>query len=697
MAVFTLFAYGTGDCHEAKQDKSPTNNIISKFSRASSDLKLNNGTTIDGPGNIGLEVKPNATTGADKIIEWLKRQGDSKNTINITGFSRGSVTSIYIANILKEKQQELEKLSDISAEDQKLRARLKNLDLNLFLIDPVAGLSDKAKPYARIIPDNVKNYVAVLQLDERRRDFKPQDISRAIVVDSRKTKVTMLPFYGNHTDNIKIKSETMESGAKILWYSIFQFLTEHGSTFDNNQVPEFAYRENFLEDNKSQPDNLPVEPKAQGQYLLNLFSQHHQERSAYRQSGMQAKLTDGVLIPRTDRTMNQHLRFYVKQFPFFVNQLERELFKVTYPAAFNYLFEMNRPDPRFNSQEWSKESVSEELAVISETNFELFQRMKTYKLVDQTPERLILGNPSGYYHQESLSTINQIFPHLIPDSLENIKEINAIEKLNALEAEVYRMTFRYQREKHEFNFAGKRSQSVYAIRIRNDINELANLNQGTAGEKYSLMLDKLEDHYKKLILSDNFSDLTQMTGLILASHGRRFILNQTLGNELLVHFVYAVITLVKLTVEFVGTLGYVGGSFLYALGNALDSIGERTIELVGDVGSNPFKAMGFIAGSLLLGIGLLIKNGFGLRPINNFLVQGIREIRDLAIGTINSTKIEVQDPKINDDLEKIVDKSNEVIKVDITKQYKKAILDVSKSSDLTLIPLTFPIIQSSPN
>ncbi len=638
MAVFTLFAYGTWEHHETKGKHEPTNNFISKFASASTDVSNKNGMILDGPGTLGLEVKPNAKRAVAEIIDWLKRQDDSKNKVNITGFSRGSVTSIYIANYLKRKQDELEKISAfvLSVEDKKLLAKLKNLELNMFLVDPVAGMSDKGKPFARIIPDNVKNYVAVLQLDERRRDFKPQDLSRAIVINPNKTKVTMLPLYGNHSDTTKIKSKKMESGVKILWHSVHQFLSANGSSFNNDQVPDYAFSDDYPIEDRVVREDLPEDPQAQRQHILDLFSQHHQERSAYRESGMKAKLADGILTPRTDRSMNQHLRFYVKHSFIFINQLERELFKVTYPATFNYLFEMNQPDPRFAVELWSKASVIQELAEVKEKNPGLFNRLKAYQLVEEKAEMINVGEPSGYYHQVSLSTIQQIYPNLVPDS-SKVKRIDEIEKLSATELEIYRTTFRYQREKNNLNFAGQRCQSANAIKIRSDIHEIVNLDQRNSADKYQLVLDKLEEHYKHLILSANDSDLTWMTGNILARHGRIFEIKQSLGNEILVEFLSSIFSLVKYSVQFIGTFGFIGGSFLFAVGNALDSIGERIMELIGDVGSNPFKLLGFIAGALILGIGLIIKNGFGLRPINNFIVQGIKECRDWTIGAINTS------------------------------------------------------------
>lgn len=665
MAVFTLFAYGTSERHETKGKHKATNNIISKFSKACTDLPRN-GMIIDGPGTLGLEVPNNAKRGAEGIIKWLKNQDELKNKINITGFSRGSVTSIYIANILKKNQEKLQAKSTggkATEEEQHLLQKLKNIDLNMFLIDPVAGMSDKGKTFARVIPDNVKNYVAVFQLDERRRDFKPQDISRAIIVNPAKTKVTMLPLYGNHSDTTKIKAINMESGAKLLWYTTHQFLTTHGSSFLENQVPDFAFSDDYPPEKRVIREDLPIQPHEQRQKLLELFGQHHSERETYRKSGMKSKLTDGILTPRTDRTINQHLRFYVKQAPFYINQLERELFKVTYPATFNYLFEKNQPDERFpppffDMKQWSKELVIEELHTLKEGNPKLFDRLKAYKLIKESAEDIHLGEPRGYTYLEPLASMQQIYPYLLPETVKNNDKNQEMNKLTSLEMEIYRMTFRYQREKNNFNFAGKRSHSVDAIQIREDINQIVNFKEGSSEEKRELILSKLEEHYKKLILSKNHSELTFMTAIILAKHGRKYKIEQSIGNEILVDFVHMSISLIKVTVEFIGTLGFIGGSLLYAIGNALNSIGERAIEVIGDVSYNPFKAMGFMAATLLIGAGLIIKNGLGLRPLNEFVVQGIKDIRDWIVRAINTTTIEPINQNGKDKLELMLDEDN---------------------------------------
>lgn len=630
MAVFTFYGYGTGENHRE------TTNIISQFSKASTATEPNRVLIKDGPSLLGTEVPVNAQNGADAIIEWLKEQENDDNTVNLTGFSRGSVTCIRIANILKRKQIELENQQPRSADDEKLLSRLKNIDLNLFLVDPVAGITDKKHPDGKTIPDNVSNCVTVLQKDERRRDFKPQDITRLDVVNPSKTRVSMLPMYGNHSDTTKIKNKGMDSGPTILWHALHHFLTQHGSTFKDNELPHII---------NSKKETSVLEPINNPKELLKVFSAHHEQREQYYQSGLTSKLVDGIPAPRAERTLNNHTRYYVKSSAFFVNQLERELFKLAYPKTFNYLFEQNIKDPRFpNDSNCSKEQVIAELAQIQQDDPSLFNRLQA-RGVKVHEEQIILGKPQGYKTLESCSTAMQILPDLVPEAVK--ATVAEMDKLSALENEVYRFTFRYERDKSEFNFAGQRNKAETAQQIRQEINDIvnnspldANGNEDRNG-KYQQVLDKLEQHYKTLILANSTSELVGALGDTLAAHGRQYAIKEgSVLNQCLVEFAHAGLSLVTSAVGFAGNLGYVGGSTLYAVGNALESIGARANELIGDIGWNPVKALASIVATTLEVVGFAVKNSFGLKPLTNLLTSGLNQAKSWLLNAINSTSVE---------------------------------------------------------
>ncbi|WP_298626335.1 DUF5621 domain-containing protein [uncultured Legionella sp.] len=633
MAIFTVFCYGTGENHRK------TNNIISQFSKACNE---ENSIHVDGPRMLGTEVKPNAARTTEEIIKWLNTQADDSHSINMAGFSRGSITSIYIANNLKKREMELEAQEQqlilegkqLDAGDKKLLTQLQKINLNLFLIDPVAGMSDKSKMDGRVIPDNVKSCVTVYQTDEMRRDFKPQDLTRLVISSPQTTKLSMLPMYGNHSDTTKIKNDKMTAGPQILWHSLYQFLTQHGTTFQGDKKPQIVYSNDYREPTALQSEN----PSAKE--LLNLFSLNHEERDAYLKSGMTSKLVDGIPTPRIERTLNKHLRFYVKNADFFTNQLERELFKITYPKTFNYLFERNQVDIRFpNDRDSSPEKVAEELAILKQDNPRLFARLES-RGVREADGNIHVGKPRGIYHLEPCATVQQMFPNLVTNDLIT-QQAPQMNKLAQLEMDVYRLTFRYQREKEWYKFSHDRPENERVKDIRNDINKIINYSKEDNNTKYKRILDKVEQHYKELMQSASSSDLVPMLKGLLDRNGRQYIVHDPgLVRDTLSATVHVLVSTLRETIGFVGNLGYVGGDALFSVGHALQNIGRRTNEMLGTLGYNPLKYVASALAYTFEGIGFAIKNSFGLKPLTAFIVSGLNGIRDALNSAIRDVKIE---------------------------------------------------------
>ena len=654
MANFTLFAYGTGE------NSRTTHNIISQFSKAC----VSKHTVLEGPDLLGRNVGPNADEGAKRIINWLKKQPDENNSLNLTGFSRGSITCIRIANLLQSKKEALEARGNLNEIEQALLIRLKQLNLTMFLMDPVAGLTDKRLKGNRVIPDIVTNYVAMLQKDERRRDFKPQDMSRIIISEPQKTKVTMLPMYGNHSDNTKIKSNGMESGTKLAWYTLYQVLTQHGTKFTKDTMPQIAYSETYLDEkNQKRPsEDLPKNPNVKE--LLHLFSDHHKNRVTYLKSGLTAHLADGIPSPRTERSLNRYTQYYVKHSAFFVNQLERELFKIAYPKSFNYLFENNQKDLRFPADSCSsRKAVITELEGMANTDNALFKSLAMLG-VKTSNKGVMVGEPHGYNYLEPCISMQQIYPNFVPDSVkENTTQMS---KLALLEIEVYRLTFIYEREKGEFNFAGRKN-SGRTQQIRKEINHLVNHGTQAIDEKYTLILDQLEQHYKELILSNGSVTLLNMLGKILAEHGRTYRVQlSSIANAIMIDLIYYSLSLAKEVVCFVGNLGYVGGLALFAIGSALEAIGKRCNELIDITKCSPLELIGVTCASLLEGIGFMIKHSFGIRPLSELLVYGIERIRDMLTETLNTMIIEKIDPETIVNLKAILeDSSDPLVRMDV--------------------------------
>lgn len=633
MATYTGFCFGTGEKSTMKKK-----NIISQFSEA---IKPEDRFVREGPGMLGKEVTPNAIQSVNEVEAWLLRQEDDKNTLNLTGFSRGSVTCIEIANRLKHRELELAKKDPLTPDESKVLERLQKLEINIFAMDPVAGMSDKGVMDRRVIPDNVKNYVAVLQTDEMRRDFKPQDMTRAIIA-SPNTNVSMLPMYGNHSDTTKIKKDTMQSGAKIMWHSLYQFLTQHGTKIEGG-MPRMVTSDPKKVANPYS-DIAPFPPETQSKEMLKLFNQHHQEREAYLKSGKTVKIVDGIPLPRDVRSLNNHLDFYVKNSDFFVNQLERELFKVSYPKVFNYLFEQNQKDPHFpDGSASSKEDVMRELKQLKGEDPELFARLNKRGVGLDERQEPTFGEPGGVKCIEPCSTVRQMFPGMLPESAKTLDP--DIAKLAALERDVNRLTFKYEREKSELLAFSQRSQADKAQELRTEVKRIIENEPGTAAEKYEKVLNTVEEHYKHLTQSVSASQLPHMLGELLAKQDRTFQVKETsVPRIVMAEFVHATLSLLKETVDFAFSLGHLGGGVLSVVGTALQDFGRRCNDVIGKVGMNPLKGLASAIAYGFEGIGFAIKNSFGLKPLGNVITSAIRDIRDEAVKAIGSIKVEKIDP-----------------------------------------------------
>lgn len=620
MATFTIFCFGTLDNTAKTHDI----DIITKF-QASCRVRAPFDTyVIDGPGVFGVEVRTNSKVAIDRIIEWLgSKNNEEELNINLAGFSRGAVTCIHIANKLAEKITELKK----TKQNEILLEKLEKLKLNMFLLDPVAGLTDKKDVNARIIPTIVNEVTVMLQKDEGRHEFKPQDMTRLIFKDLSKTQVSLLPMYGNHTDSVKIKNNKIKFGARIAWNSLYAFLTKHGTKFNKDKMP------NIIKNNK--PVALDA-VKSAGE-LLTLFSQYHYEKHDYEASGKMIKFDDSIPIPRKMRTLNNHLKFYVKNPKFFVNQLDRESFKIVYPKTFNYLFEKNQKDSRFPDNSHSRpHNVVNELRIIKNNHPALFFRLKENGFI-RANGTLTSRGPKGLNYLEPCSSMQQIFPGLVPECVKNDNEQKeAMSRLSALEMEVYQETFRYEREKSEISFAWDRSQSHWAEAIREKIYSIA-----TDGEdidqKYKLILDTLEENYKDMVLKNSFSELKVILGNILLKHGREALQSKSNIFAQIVHILFSAL---KKSVGFVGYLGYIGGGILYVVGALIEGIGRRINENIGDIGWNPLKALLFLIGTIFQVVGKIIENSFGLKPLTEYLTRKIQDFRDVKVSEINKANAE---------------------------------------------------------
>ena len=628
---FTVFAYGTGEYDKMGRpdDKGRIKgqeNIISTFSAAcTSKHKI-----IDGPDLLGTQVTPNAQKACDDIIKLLNDPTigeEEEYVVNLMGLSRGAITCIRIANLLNDKKNELE--TSYNVDERVLLRKLNKLQLNIFAIDPVAGMGAKQVDESRVIPGNVKNYVSILQLDEMRRDFKPQDITRTIIANPKQTNVVALPFHGNHTQATKIKSNDMQSTALLVQSALYTFLTNNGTTFEGTEVPALPNYDKDKEKKSKIEFNQRRDISADK--LLTLFEKQHKEQNEYSKYGERSKLSDSAFL-RAPRSINQHKEYYVTDSDFFVNQLERELFKVTYPRTFNYFFERNKEDPFFLSNSTENQVVTD-LKSLKTQHPSLYERLqKKYPgniKINEQGDPINVAASTGSAYLEPCHALMQIYPDMLgKDFIQKSETEN--DRIMKLKQGIISQTSFYDREKYQFLTFDKRSESDRTQRIRDNVCDII---KDSEDNKEQRLLGVLEHHANFLHHANSSSELLTLLQEMLKNHGRPFEESSDYDflTILLTEFIHMSLSLIKNTVYFVGSLGFVGGYALSVIGTFLEDFGRRGNEIIGDIGYNPLKLFARGLATVVENVGYVIKQHFGLKPATDYLTDKIRDLRDNTV------------------------------------------------------------------
>jgi hypothetical protein len=216
-------------------------------------------------------------------------------TINMIGWSRGAVTCLRMANWIREF------LGD-------------GFTINIFAVDPVAGLDAGVRLHdTYFIPPNVRNYVAILALDEMRGDFKPQDLSRLQVANILSTNVAFLPFPGVHNTVVTQKKSGLPEVTAVVRALAYRFLTQVGTTFS---VAE------------------PVPAHAQ---MCVLYGKMLAKRKKYRKLGgsMKDRFMGGIV----ERGVRTNVQSYVgADAHFFINEHHRRCFELAWQNIYTFFF-----------------------------------------------------------------------------------------------------------------------------------------------------------------------------------------------------------------------------------------------------------------------------------------------------------------------------------------------------------------------
>ena len=495
MPAFTVFALGTGQKFDAKNPHSKSNANLNAALYNACQLKSEHALIIDGPtkftpSQAEVEVERNALRIVEEFRKKATQNGEGKYVLNLSGFSRGSVTCIAVANRLQEMINE-EKLR---LEDGTV-IHADGLIVNLSLDDPVAGLGSKGRKDYRTLPPIVKQVIITLQEDEGRRGFKPQDLSYLRIQDPKQTHVTFLPFFGNHNAAMKTKFKHPEvSDCPKINHSLKKrFMARCETAFD------------LLDSTKDLSDDA----------LLKCYTEAKDHRKDYKQRAFAFKrkgLAD-IPTPLKARSFNHHLEDYVRDAHFFVNQHHRELMKTIYPEIFNWSFE-NGLGGGDRIEIFRR--AAPELVRMERAHPLLFTQLIASGLVEknQAGAWQLPFNAHGENRIEQCRLMKFLKGEIVPEKT----------ALEQLEDAVMHAVYAYNRDKSNWESFSERIEDKHSIAMKVHIRRLVNGND-TEEKKQQAVLAYLASETEALLASNSKSRWVESLKKLLEPYGYQFTVN----------------------------------------------------------------------------------------------------------------------------------------------------------------------------
>ncbi|MFN0059953.1 MAG: hypothetical protein ACKVX7_15960 [Planctomycetota bacterium] len=201
-----------------------------------------------GPGSFGLEHN------VIRVVWWIQElmrlavidRGPAPQRVNLVGWSRGAFTCFRIAEELNFYG--LTTLG-LAPQDAALARRMRELQVNIFAMDPVPGALYKNQMHYyehTVLPPNVRHLWAVYAEHEARGGMKPL-IHKTFSV---KTNRVLLRMPGPHDQSVEgasgsAYSKGLESVFKIIQSMCHSFLMRHGTPLAN---PKFLAEKETLEE-----------------------------------------------------------------------------------------------------------------------------------------------------------------------------------------------------------------------------------------------------------------------------------------------------------------------------------------------------------------------------------------------------------------------------------------------------------------
>jgi hypothetical protein len=273
---------------------------------------------------VGYGVEDNAR----HAIVTIANLPQLPDTINLIGWSRGAVTALVIANMLYDPTT--------------TEGLFRQIDLNIFAVDPVAGDKAGTKDGAesrRLITSNVKNYLGCLNTGENRNTFSPQDLSRVIVADAAQSNVMFLPFPGKHDSCAQNSNPKAREVSDIAWSMAFRFLQHFGTQITPTPMT-FGDRDCLA------------------RYCA--ITVKGDEYGKVKQSGFKQFLIGKGF---GERSMKSDLASYTRNSDYFVNEHHGALFERLMPRLHSWLFTKGQLSPGLASRKVASSSpIGQEIA-----------------------------------------------------------------------------------------------------------------------------------------------------------------------------------------------------------------------------------------------------------------------------------------------------------------------------------------------
>ena len=255
-------------------------------------------------------------------LKWAMDQ--PLDTVNIIGWSRGAVTCLKMANKLFEVFED-------------------TIDVNIFAVDPVPGGFTPETKDTKTIPPNVRDYLAVLAIDDNRSNFQPLDRTKVRLLvpksqhgpggnpDSRnpqrlKPRVHFLPMPGNHSDlvNSGLSSVPVGASAKLIRHLAWRFLVAHNTPLTQAFDYSAAEIRQLYQELDTNRDTIA---RAASSGLLSLVGGYRKERHV--------RSHRGDYVRESDTYINEHHRMCMLAQADAHCQDTEELFSETEFSAWN--------------------------------------------------------------------------------------------------------------------------------------------------------------------------------------------------------------------------------------------------------------------------------------------------------------------------------------------------------------------------